>query len=95
MPASYRLLATLPEGPVAEFPFYRLDQTAQFHALYMLFSTYHWQPMINGYSDIFPEDFSKISQALATFPEPGAIEEVARLASEWFQNHLVSSGTGH
>lgn len=83
VPASYRLLATLPEGPVAEFPFYRLDQTAQFHALYMLFSTYHWQPMINGYSDIFPEDFSKISQALATFPEPGAIATLESLHAKY------------
>ena len=29
------------------------------------------------------------------FVEPGALEEVARLASEWFQNHLPSSGPGH
>jgi putative phosphoribosyl transferase len=36
-----------------------------------------------------------IPGATHLFPEPGALEEVARLASDWFGNHLASSGTEH
>jgi hypothetical protein len=34
----------------------------------MLFSTAHWQPLINGYSDHIPQDFRDSARALATFP---------------------------
>jgi hypothetical protein len=64
----YRALATLPRGPVAEIPFfYRLEDRPA-HTLYMLSSTAHWQPLINGYSDYIPQDFTDTVLAIATFP---------------------------
>jgi hypothetical protein len=71
---SYRMLARLPRGPVAEFPFYWRNADLQHHAMYMLLSTYHWQPMINGYSDIFPRDYAAVSRSLASFPSREALE---------------------
>ncbi|HSL21581.1 MAG TPA: hypothetical protein VK886_08595 [Vicinamibacterales bacterium] len=83
VPAAYRMLATLPRGPVAEFPYYASTRDIQFHALYMLWSTYHWQPMINGYSDILPQDFGYVSSALATFPSGQSFEMLQKLEARY------------
>ena len=31
------------------------------HAIYMLNSTAHWMPLVNGYSDYIPPDFVRTS----------------------------------
>jgi hypothetical protein len=64
----YRMLARLPRGPVAEFPFFYRRSDFPQHAQYMLSSTYHWQPLINGYSDHIPEDFRRMVTTLSSFP---------------------------
>ena len=38
------------------------------HAYYMLNSTSHWMPLINGYSDHIPQDFRDTVIALSSFP---------------------------
>lgn len=65
---AYRMLARLPRAPVAEFPFFYRRSDFPQHAQYMLSSTYHWQPLINGYSDHIPEDFRRIVLTLSSFP---------------------------
>jgi hypothetical protein len=67
VPAVYRSLAAQPYGAVAEFPFYGGRQV-EFNAVYMVFSTYHWQPLVNGYSDNYPPDFTDLASTLASFP---------------------------
>src|SRR5262249_6028742 len=39
---------------------------------YMLGSTGHWQPLVNGYSDYMPPDFAAIEGPLGTFPSAEA-----------------------
>lgn len=68
IPAAYAQLRPLPRGPLAEFPYYGERPVFHLHTQYMLFSTAHWQPMINGYSDHIPQDFRDSAAALATFP---------------------------
>jgi hypothetical protein len=65
---AYRMLATLRPGPVAEFPFFYNRSDFPRHAEYMLSSTYHWQPLINGYSDHIPQDFRDMVIPLSSFP---------------------------
>jgi hypothetical protein len=67
-PRPYLMLAKLPRGPVAEFPFFGERIAYHLHANYMLFSTSHWQPLINGYSDYIPADFRKNADVLDSFP---------------------------
>ena len=67
-PAPYAVLATLPNGPVAEFPFYGERVAFPLHTQYMLFSTAHWQPLLNGYSDHIPRDFRESAVILDSFP---------------------------
>jgi len=68
IPAVYRVLAGMPRGPVAEFPFYERRADFHLHARYMLKSTVHWQPLVNGYSDNIPADFRTLATTLASFP---------------------------
>jgi len=69
VPPVYRLLAELPRGPVVEFHFpYRRGDLFN-HTRYMFWSTYHWQPLINGYSDYIPADFREIVVPINGFPD--------------------------
>jgi hypothetical protein len=69
VPSAYRLLATLPRGAVVEFPFPYLTSDFHNHARAMLMSTYHWQPLVNGYSDFIPPDFRQIAIPINGFPD--------------------------
>jgi hypothetical protein len=64
----YRMLATSPRGPVIEMPFYYREVGLYQHTKYMLASTEHWMPLVNGYSDYVPEDFVVNVLTLAPFP---------------------------
>jgi hypothetical protein len=65
---TYAVLAGMPRGPVAEFPFYGGRVVYHLHTQYMLFSTAHWMPLVNGYSDHIPPDFRPTAAALDSFP---------------------------
>jgi hypothetical protein len=65
---AYRMLAMLPRGALVEMPFFYRRPDFPRHAEYMLSSTYHWQPLINGYSDHIPMDFREIAVPLSSFP---------------------------
>ena len=36
----------------------------------MFWSMWHWQPLVNGYSDFIPEDFRRIASPINGFPDP-------------------------
>lgn len=64
---AYRVLATLPRGPVIELPFYS-NRFAADRVRYMLNSTAHWMPLVNGYSSRTPQDFLDRAPVLGGFP---------------------------
>jgi len=70
----YRVLATLPPGAVIEMPFYYPAVGLFQHTKYMLSSTTHWKPLVNGYSDYIPPDFSEHVDLLAPFPSRDAFK---------------------
>jgi hypothetical protein len=70
----YRTLATLPRGPVIEMPFFYPQVGLFQHTKYMLASTAHWMPMVNGYSDYIPPDFYEHVMLLAAFPSRDAFK---------------------
>jgi hypothetical protein len=74
IPAPYRVLAQLPRGAVAEFPFFEQRVDFHIHTIYMLNSTVHWQPLVNGYSDHIPQDFRDDAVGLASFPSRESFE---------------------
>ncbi len=71
--AHLELAASRP-GAVVELPFYHREREYFRHARYMLMSTVHWQPLINGYSDHLPPDFKDQAPVLATFPSQEAFD---------------------
>jgi hypothetical protein len=86
VPTVYRLLAEQPRGAVAEFPFYGGRQV-EFNAVYMVFSTYHWQPLVNGYSDNFPPDFTNLASTLQSFPSPEAFQALTDRQTRYIVVH--------
>ena len=65
---NYRILARMPRAAVAEFPFYGERIAFPLHAQYMVLSTTHWMPLVNGYSDYIPGDFREAAFVLDSFP---------------------------
>jgi hypothetical protein len=72
----YRVLALSPRGPVIEMPFFYLPEIFFRHTYYMLASTTHWMPLVNGYSDYMPPDFVDGVMTLAPFPSRDAFKRL-------------------
>ena len=59
-------------------PFLARDSDLHGHAKYMLHSTFHWMPLINGYSDYIPPEFVDRAQVLRGFPSREAFQAAGR-----------------
>ena len=69
VPTAYQMLAQLPRGTVVDFHFaYRRD-ALYVHTRAMFWSMFHWQPLVNGYSDFIPADFHEIRIPINGFPD--------------------------
>jgi hypothetical protein len=72
-PEVYRWLRAQPEGtPVVHLPMldvYGLERRPAFHeSVYMVYSTHHWQPLVNGYAGIEPERYRRHRELARSFP---------------------------
>jgi hypothetical protein len=74
IPGLYGMLANEP-GPVvvAEQPFFPRWAIFQ-NAPYVLASTAHWRPLMNGYSGYTPETYQRYADAFWYFPQEWAIQ---------------------
>jgi hypothetical protein len=88
LPHAYRTLAQLPRGPVIELPYWYERLAYPRHAEYMLASTAHWQPLINGYSDHIPKDFRDTATPLSTFPSRESFAILEKLGARYAVFHL-------
>jgi hypothetical protein len=86
--APYRVLAGLPKGAVIEMPFWYLRPDFPRHAYYMLNSTAHWQPLINGYSDYIPGDFRDMVILVSSFPRRDSFAILEKLGARYAVFHL-------
>jgi hypothetical protein len=85
---AYRKLAKLPRGVVAEFPFFYERPDFPRHAFYMLNSTYHWQPLVNGYSDHIPDDFRRMVRPISSFPSRESFRILRERRARYVLFHL-------
>jgi hypothetical protein len=77
IPKVYDALASEAGAVVAELPMY--DRRAAFgNATYMLNSTRHWKPLVNGYSGFVPASYVEIWSELRGFPGVDALEAMHR-----------------
>ena len=88
MPNVYDSLARLPRGPVIEVPYWYERLAFPRHAEYMLTSTAHWQPLINGYSDHIPQDFRDTALPLSSFPSRESFGILEKLGARYAVFHL-------
>lgn len=77
VPGIYRLLATEPRVVLVEVPFYP-RQAAFENAEYVLNSTAHWRPLMNGYSGYTPATYSAYADVFWYFPREHAIQAMRR-----------------
>jgi len=77
-PEIYRLLASQPKGVVAEFPVPRSLSLPGADAGYAYLSTFHWFPIVNGYSGIYPPSYLARLDRLVEFPDESAIAQLRR-----------------
>ena len=88
LPDAYRTLAKLPKAPTIELPYWATSIEFHRHAEYMLASTAHWQPLINGYSDHIPQDFRDNAPILAQFPNRESFALLERLGARYALFHV-------
>ena len=70
----YRWLSLQPRSVVAEVPFARSSELDRLYdGLYMFNSTWHWQPLVNGYSGFFPPTFIELSDRTRSFPDEASL----------------------
>lgn len=92
LPEAYRRLANLPRGGVVEFHFpYRSTELFR-HTRYMFDSIWHWQPLINGYSDYIPQDFRDMAIPINGFPDAESFRILRAHQAKYVVIHLDTYG---
>jgi hypothetical protein len=84
----YRALALQPRGAVAEFPIPREFPGRDAEYAYM--STFHWMPLLNGYSGMYPASYIKSLARLRSFPGETAIAALRRTGIRYVIVHSPS-----
>ena len=78
IPAAYDVLAHEDGAVIVEFPL-PPPQTIFRNAPYMLYSTRHWKPMLNGYSGFMPRSYLEHWELIREFPSRNALAALAQL----------------
>ena len=55
---------------------------------YEYLSTYHWHPLVNGYSGFSPPPYGEVSAQLDAFPDPPAVEYLRGLNVRYLVVHM-------
>jgi hypothetical protein len=77
IPGIYKLLATEPRVVLVEVPFYPRQAVFE-NAEYVLNSTAHWRPLMNGYSGYIPATYAAYADVFWFFPREHAIQAMRR-----------------
>jgi len=70
-------LASQPPGVVAEFPAPGPISEGIPEVYYQYESTFHWKPLLNGYSGMYPTTYVQWIQAMRGFPDDASIATLA------------------
>ena len=77
-PPVYRVLARQPRGVVAEFPAPTVDRLPGRDPEWAFMSTFHWFPLVNGYSGNYPPSYLARLERLKGFPDETSIMQLRR-----------------
>jgi hypothetical protein len=77
-PALYAWLRTQPRGVVAEFPMPRPEMLPGVEPRYIYMSTFHWMPLVNGYSGYFPLSYLSRLEPMRPISDDAAVDALLR-----------------
>jgi hypothetical protein len=87
-PPVYAWLASQPPGVVADMPL-TADPSAGADPAYAYMSTFHWQPIVNGYSGFFPASYVNRLSEVSGFPDRRSIHRLREDGVRYIVVHLV------
>jgi len=96
-PAVYRWLDAQPGEPViAHLPMldvYGLERRPAFHeSIYMVYSTHHWKPLVNGYAGIEPRHYVHIRNLMWSFPSEELLDALREVGTRYIVVHRGGYG---
>ena len=77
-PPLYVLLTRLPRGVVIEFPIPKPGAPPHHDPRFAYMSTFHWMPLLNGYSGFFPPSYLRRLARLEPFPDEESVASLRR-----------------
>ena len=87
IPDLYRDLRTLAPGAIVSLPSYADSPEAFREADYLLFSTAHWYPTLNGFGRQNPPGHGPTMQTVSRFPDPDAVQRLCDLQVRYVVLH--------
>jgi len=96
-PAVYRWLAAQPgRDAVVHLPMlavYGLERRPAFHeSIYMVYSTLHWKPLVNGYAGIEPRRYVQLREILRSFPSQESLAALRTTGARYVVVHRKGYG---
>jgi hypothetical protein len=89
-------LAQQPRIPIAEWPWPRADNLGLTSApIYMYRSTFHWQPLVNGYSGNYTEGYIGFLDATRDFPARQAVRHLQDMGVRYILVHSQPDPAGY
>jgi hypothetical protein len=86
-PPLYAWLARQPRGVVAELPM-RAEGLPGADPEYSYLSSFHWQPIVNGYSGFYPASYLDRLDDVAGFPDETSVHRLRRDGVRYLVVHL-------
>jgi len=96
-PPVYRWLAEQPgRDPIVHLPMldvYGLERRPAFHeSVYMVYSTLHWKPLVNGYAGIEPRRYVEIRSLARSFPSEAFLAALRGIGTRYAIVHRKGYG---
>ncbi len=96
-PPVYRWIADQPgRDPIVHLPMldvYGLERRPAFHeSVYMVYSTLHWKPLVNGYAGIEPRRYVEIRSLARAFPSGEFLDALRAIGTRYVIVHRKGYG---
>jgi hypothetical protein len=93
-PPLYAWLSTQPRGVVAELPM-RSSGLPGADPAYSYLSTFHWLPIVNGYSGFYPASYLARLEDVSDFPDDRSIHRLRADGVRYLVVHLIEIEPAH
>jgi hypothetical protein len=72
---------------------YALERRPAFHeSIYMVYSTLHWKPLVNGYAGIEPRRYVLLRELARSFPSPESLAALRAAGTRYVVVHRKGYG---